>query len=285
MPADTLQGTGQLSKARLGERVAIVTGGSRGIGRTICLELAREGARVALITKQNLDSAQAAVREIEALGGRAIAVQADVTSKASVDRMVDHVADAFGRVDILVNNAGGGGVGGPLELLSESDWDRAFAVNAKGTFLCSAAAARRMIRQRSGVIVNVAGASAHRCYPRYGAYGPSKAAVISFTRQASLEWAPYGIRVNGVSPGPIRDPDSDWQKREPALAKEVQLIPLRRAGTRLEVARAVTYLVSDDAAYTTGQMLIVDGGGVNTWYLAQAIREGTMNPVWDQLPI
>jgi NAD(P)-dependent dehydrogenase (short-subunit alcohol dehydrogenase family) len=257
----------QLSR-RLEGRIAIVTGGNKGMGRTISFELAREGADVAVIAGHNLDGAQAVVGEIEALGQRGLALLADVTTKSSVDRMVEDVAARFGRVDILVNNAGGGSVREPLERLSEQDWDRVFALNTKGTFLCSAAVARCMIEQRCGVIINVAGASAHRSYPRYGAFGPSKAAVISLTRQASLEWAPYGIRVNGVSPGPIRDPDTQWQKREPELAKEVLQLPMQRAGTRLEVARTVVYLASDDSGYVTGQMIIVDGGGVNTWYLS-----------------
>jgi 3-oxoacyl-[acyl-carrier protein] reductase len=136
-----------------------------------------------------------------------------------------------------------------------------------------------MAKRQSGVILNIAGASAHRCYPGYGAFGPSKAAVVSFTIQASIEWAPYGIRVNGVSPGPIRD-YAGWQEREPQVAKEVMLLPLKRAGTRREIARAVTYLASDDAAFITGQMLIIDGGGVNTWYLSSASRQGRTHIAW-----
>lgn len=279
-PVQHQPGTAPVTQ-RLKGKVAIVTGGNRGIGRTICIELAREGAHVAVVGGHNIENANAVVAEVEQLGSRGVAMLADITTKAAVDRMVDETVKVFGKVDILVNNAGGGGVGGPLEQLSEEGWDRAFALNAKGTFLCSAAAARHMIGQRSGVIINIAGASAHRSYPRYGAYGPSKAAVISFTTQASLEWAPFGIRVNGVSPGPIRDPDTNWQEREPILANEVLLIPMQRAGTRLEVARTVVYLASDDAGYVTGQMLIVDGGGVNTWYLDSAIRHGTTKPQWD----
>jgi NAD(P)-dependent dehydrogenase (short-subunit alcohol dehydrogenase family) len=266
---------------RLGGRIAIVTGGNKGIGWSISVELAREGADVAVIAGHNLDRAKAVVGEIEALGQRGLALLADVTKKSSVERMVDGVLARFGRVDILVNNAGGGSVREPLERISEQDWDRVFAINTKGTFLCSVAAARRMIEQRSGVIINVAGASAHRSYPRYGAFGPSKAAVISLTRQASLEWAPYGIRVNGISPGPIRDPGTHWQEREPELAKEVLLLPMQRAGTRLEVARTAVYLASDDAGYVTGQMIIVDGGGVNTWYLsASTSRRESEKTFW-----
>jgi NAD(P)-dependent dehydrogenase (short-subunit alcohol dehydrogenase family) len=245
------------------------------------MELAREGAAVTVVAGHNIELAQAVLHEIGRFGGRGLATVADVTKQELVDDLIARTVDRFGRLDILVNNVGGGGVGGPLEELSEADWDRAFALNTKSTFLCSKAAARYMIKQRSGVIINIAGASAHRTYPRYGAFGPSKAAVVSLTQQASLEWAPYGIRVNGVSPGPIRDPDTNWQEKEPQLAREVMLIPLQRAGTRLEVARAVTYLASDDAAYVTGQMLIVDGGGVNTWYLSSAIRHGTTRPPWE----
>jgi len=264
---------------RVEGKVAIVTGGNRGIGRSICLELAREGSDVAVVAGHDLEGAKAVVGEIEGLGRRGLALLADITGRSSVDRMVQDVAAHFGKLDILVNNAGGGSAREPLENISEEDWDRVFALNTKGTFLCSCAAARQMMQQKSGAIINVAGASAHRSYPRYGAFGPSKAAVISFTQQASLEWAQYGIRVNGVSPGPIRDPESGWQDREPELAKEVMLIPMQRAGSRREVARTVVYLASDDAGYVTGQMIIVDGGGVNTWYLSASMfrRDGESN--------
>lgn len=274
-------GEGQFAPSRrLVGRTAVVTGGNKGIGRAICIDLAREGADVAVVAGRDLAGAQETAREVERYGGRSLALLVDVTSKSSVDAMVALAAEGLGRLDILVNNAGGGGMGGPLEDLAVEDWDRAFALNARGTFLCSAACVPQMARQGRGSIITMAGASAHRCYPQYGAFGPSKAAVVSFTIQASIEWARHGIRVNGVSPGPIRDYEG-WQEREPAVAREVQLLPLKRAGTRQEVARTVTYLASDDAAYTTGQMLIVDGGGVNTWYLCSATRHGRTDIAWD----
>ena len=148
-----------------------------------------------------------------------------------------------------------------------ADWDAVFAVNAKGTFLASAAAARRMIPYNRGAIVNIAGASAHRSFVGAGAYGPSKAAVVNLTTQMALEWAKYGIRVNGVSPGPIRDEDTGWEAREPLLAERVKRLPLKRAVSTREVARAVVYLASPDARSITGQMIIVDGGGTATWYI------------------
>jgi NAD(P)-dependent dehydrogenase (short-subunit alcohol dehydrogenase family) len=263
---------------RLEDRVAVVTGGNKGMGRVICLELAREGADVAVLAGRDLDGATAVAAEISAFGRRGLPGIVDITSPASVDEMIVTAVRHFGKVDILVNCAGSSSVRKPLEQISEREWDRVFDITTKGTFLCSAAAARQMMRQKSGVIVNIAGASAHRSYPRFGAFGPAKAAVVSLTRQASIEWAPYGIRVNGVSPGPIRDPGTAWQEQEPELAKEVQLLPMRRAGTPFEVARTVVYLASDDGGYVTGQMIIVDGGGVNTWYLSASTSRRNEEP-------
>lgn len=246
-------------------RLVVVTGGRDGIGRSIVLECARAGADVAIVTSGPVSNAAAVVDQASAFGGRAAAFQADVTRGAEVEALFAEIASALGPLDILVNNAGGFS-GGPLETLAEDAWDRVFALNTKSTFLCSAAACRAM-EGKGGAIVNIAGASGHRTFPRGGAYGPAKAAVLALTRQMALEWADKGIRVNCVSPGPIREPDSDWQSREPALAREVQRLPLRRAGTSREVAQAVVYLASEQAAYITGHALPVDGGGVHTWYL------------------
>lgn len=265
---DNASSSQQRTMQRLAGKVAVVTGGNKGIGRSIGLELAREGADVVVVAGHDIKSAEETVREVEGIGRQGRALVADITNAESVDCMVDDAVKSFGHVDILINSAGGGGGRKPLEDVSAQDWDRVFALNTKGTFLCSAAAARQMKKQMSGVIINIAGASAHRTYPRYGAYGPAKAAVINFTQQASLEWAAYGIRVNGISPGPIRDPETGWQDREPELAKEVLLLPMQRAGSRFEVSRTAVFLASDDAGYITGQMIIVDGGGVNTWYLS-----------------
>jgi NAD(P)-dependent dehydrogenase (short-subunit alcohol dehydrogenase family) len=251
----------------MAERVVLVTGGGKGIGRAITLELAQEGATVAVLATQDLAQAERVAGEATRLGAQAIALQADVADEASIAAAVDAVAQRFGRLDVLVNNAGAGGPG-PLLDLAPEDWDRVFAVNARGAFLAGRMAARQMIRQGGGgSIVNIAGASAHRCYPGAGGYGPAKAAVVSLTQQMAVEWAPHGIRVNGVSPGPIREAGSGWEAREPALAADVRKIPLGHAGEPRDVACAVLFLASDDARYVTGQMTIVDGGSVATWYI------------------
>jgi NAD(P)-dependent dehydrogenase (short-subunit alcohol dehydrogenase family) len=259
---------------RLHGKVAIVTGGGggRGIGPAICLEFAREGADIAIVTSRAPEAVAETARAVESAGRRVAVFQADVTNPASVRAMADQVADTFGRIDILVNSAGRGAPG-PLETLDPQDWDAVFAVNAKGTFMCSVAAGRHMMRQQHGTIVNIVAASAHRSYPGAGAYGPSKAAVVSLTQQMALEWARHGIRVNGISPGAIRDPGTGWEEREPKVAKEVLALPLKRAGRTWEVARTAVFLASEDAGYMTGQMVVVDGGSTATWYLSAYLNE------------
>lgn len=253
-------------RGRLNGKVALVTGAGRDIGRGVALALAKDGAAVAVAVRKGRAEAAAVVEAIAAVGGRAIALLADVSQPPDVDAMVARCVRELGGLDILVNNAGTF-ARTPLDALSPEAWDRTFAVNSRGPFLCGVAAARHMRQVGGGAIVNIAGASAHRSFPGGGAYGPSKAALVSLTRQMALEWAPDGIRVNGVSPGPIRAPGEAWRTSEPKLAREVERIPLRRVGTPDDVAHAVVYLASVNAAYVTGQFIIVDGGSVETWYL------------------
>jgi NAD(P)-dependent dehydrogenase (short-subunit alcohol dehydrogenase family) len=255
------------SPARFSGRAALVTGAGSAIGAAIAMRLAGEGAAVALAVRSDQARAEAVAARINGEGGRAITLVGDICSRGAVDAMIDDTVAAFGGVDILVNNAGAS-ARAPLDQVSEADWDHVFAVNCKGTLLCSVAAARQMAVRRAGAIVNIAGASAHRSFPGAGAYGPSKAAVVNLTVQMALEWAERGIRVNCVSPGPIRPADSDWQNSEPRLAREAQRIPLRRVGSPEDVASAVSYLASDEASNVTGHALVVDGGGIATWYLA-----------------
>lgn len=251
---------------RLGGYGALVTGGGRGIGRAISLALAAEGADVAISYRSDRNQAEETAEAIRAGGRRAVVMMADCTDPASTNAMVAEAVEAWGRLDLLVNNAGERGRGALLDL-DVADWDRVVTVNLRGAFLAATAAARAMRAARGGTIVNIAGASAHRSYPWAGGYGPSKAAVVSLTKQMALEWAEYGIRVNGVSPGPIREPGSGWEADEPSLVRQAARIPLRRVGTPDDVARAVVYLASPDAAYVTGHMLLVDGGSAETWYV------------------
>lgn len=251
---------------RLAGRVALVTGASRAIGQGIALGLAREGAAVACAVHRDPTDAQVIVDAIKADGGRAVVLQADLTRRDQCEALVTRTVEALGGLDILVNNAGWF-ARAALDETTEKDWDITFALNIKAPFFCGVAAARHMTVARAGTVINIAGASAHRSFPGGGAYGSSKAALVNLTRQMALEWADRGIRVNGVSPGPIRPEDSDWRDTEPALVRQVSKIPLRRVGTPDDVARAVVYLASDDADYVTGQMIIVDGGSVGTWYL------------------
>ena len=251
---------------RLSGCAALVTGGGRGIGRAISLALAAEGADVAIAYRTDQARAEDTASAVRMTGRQALVVQADCTDRASADAMAGAVTAAWGRLDLLVNNAGERGRG-PLLELGLADWDRVVIVNLRGVFLAATAAARAMRAAGGGTIINIAGASAHRSYPWAGAYGPSKAAVVSLTKQMALEWAEYGIRVNGVSPGPIRDPGSGWEAEEPQLVLQAARIPLRRVGMPADVAAAVVYLASADAAYVTGHMLLVDGGSAETWYV------------------
>lgn len=247
-------------------KVALVTGGGKGIGRAICLRLAGMGASIALTASHDMQSAMQTADDVRALGRSVWAGPVDLSNRVSVDQAVADIVAALGGLDMLVNNAGTSRRGRLLDL-STDDWDHVFAVQTRGFFHVATAAARQMIAQAGGGnIVAIAGASALRCYPGNGAYGPSKAAVLSLVRQMAVEWASHKIRVNAVLPGPIRPGDVDWQSSEPALAAEVSKIPLQRAGTPLEVADAVAYLAT--AGYVTGQDIVVDGGSTTTWYIS-----------------
>lgn len=252
---------------KLEGKSSIVTGGNRGIGRAISLALAKEGANVAIVARKDLGKAEATAEEIETVGRKSMALLADVTQKKEVDSVVGQVCKEFGRVDILVNNAGLN-VRGPLEKVTEEDWDRVVAVNLKGVFLCSVSVMKEMVRRSiGGNIINIAGASAHRCYAENGAFGPSKAAVLNLTKQMAVEWAKYNIRVNGVSPGPTMTSPTEERIRDEEVRRRIAMIPLGRIAEPEEIASVVVFLASDDSRYMTGQSLIVDGGSVHTWYL------------------
>jgi meso-butanediol dehydrogenase / (S,S)-butanediol dehydrogenase / diacetyl reductase len=253
---------------RLASRAAMVTGAGRGIGRGIALRLAAEGAHV-LVADLDAATGTETARAIEAQGGKARFVAADVARPEASRAAVAETLEAFGRLDVLVNNAGVIRAR-PLLDLAEDDWDRTFAVNARGLFFCLQAAARAMVRAGGGCIINVASIAGRWGRPLLADYAASKAAVISVTQSAALALAPHRVRVNAVCPGVVDTAmwaqiDQEWgqavgAKPGEVLAGRVAGIPLGRIETPEDVAGLVAFLASDDAAYITGQAINVCGG-------------------------
>ena len=244
------------SPSALSGRVALVTGGGRGIGREIALELARAGADVAVNYHDDPDRARATAADIEALGVRAMAVAADVGDAAAVRRMVEEVTAAFGSLDILVNNAGVQ-TWTPFLDVTESEWDLVIRTNLKGCFLCTQTAARAM--SRGGVVVNIGSGCNKVPFPGLVAYTASKGGIEMLTKVAAVELAPRKIRVNCVAPGAVEIERTRLEVADYAGTWGA-VTPLGRVGQPEDVARTVRFLASDDSAFITGQTIWVDGG-------------------------
>jgi len=241
-------------------KIAFVTGASRGIGRAIALTLAEAGADVVVNYAGNAAAAEEVAAEIRKMGRRALILQGDVSQTEAAASMLDAVVAEFGRCDILVNNAGITR-DGLLMRMKEEDWDAVLDTNLKGVFNCTKAALKYMMKQRSGKIVNIASVVGIMGNAGQANYAAAKAGCIGFTKSAAKEVASRGITVNAVAPGLIAT-DMTSVLPEKVIEEMASGIPLKRAGQPVDVAKAVLFLVSDDAAYITGQTLNVDGGMV-----------------------
>ncbi|HYR87143.1 MAG TPA: 3-oxoacyl-ACP reductase family protein [Terriglobia bacterium] len=249
-----------LEQFSLEGKVAVVTGSSRGIGRAIAEGMAGAGAAVT-VNGRNPETAQAVAGAIASAGGKSLAVSADVSKAADIDRLIQTTLSTFGRLDILVTSAGISPHFKPPETMAEAEWDEVIAVNLKGVFLCCQAAGRVMIPQKSGRIINISSIGGQVALPRLIAYCAAKGGVDQLTRVLAVEWAPHHILVNAISPGYI---ETDLTKglsgnvaRRDALLRQV---PLGRLGKPEEIVGAAIYLASDAASFVTGQTLNVDGG-------------------------
>ena len=241
-------------------KIAFVTGASRGIGRAIALTLAEAGADVAVNYAGNAAAAEEVAAEIRKMGRRALILQGDVSQTEAAAAMLDAVVAEFGRCDILVNNAGITR-DGLLMRMKEEDWDAVLNTNLKGVFNCTKAALKYMMKQRSGKIVNIASVVGIMGNAGQANYAAAKAGCIGFTKSVAKEVASRGITVNAVAPGLIAT-DMTSVLPDKVIEEMAAGIPLKRAGQPVDVAKAVLFLVSDDAAYITGQTLNVDGGMV-----------------------
>ena len=241
-------------------KVVLVTGGSRGIGRAIAMLLAKRGTDVAINFAGNEAAAQATVDEIKALGRKAIMIKADVAVNAACVAMVDQVVQEFGKIDILVNNAGITR-DGLLMRMKEEDWDAVLNTNLKSVYNCSKAAIKYMMKARAGRIVSISSVVGLMGNAGQANYAAAKAGIIGFTMALAKEVASRGITVNSVAPGFV---NTDMTKVLPEKVVEnlKAAIPLAKLGEPEDIAKAVAFLVSDDAAYITGQTLHVDGGMV-----------------------
>ena len=247
-----------MSEADLGQRVALVTGASRGIGAAIACRLARSGAKVGVNFHSSRDAAISVVNDIQSSGGEALLVPGDVSQEASAEAAVKQVVDKWSRIDILVNNAG---INRDRLLLrmSPQDWDQVMDVNLRGAFLCTKYAMPSMIKRHSGRVVNISSVVGVSGNPGQSNYAAAKAGLIGFTKAVAREVASRSVTVNAVAPGYVATgmvEDLSEDIRQQILGR----IPMGRFGTAWDVAEAVLFLCSDGAGYITGQVLTVDGG-------------------------
>lgn len=246
---------------KLADRVAIVTGAARGIGREIALTFVREGAKVT-ICDIDIEPLNAVADEIKAAGGQALASKVDVTNSAEINQMVEATLQGFGGIDILVNNAGGSArdKASVFHEAKEEVWNSVIARNLNGTLACARAVINHMIERKSGKIVNVASVNGISGQAGFADYSAAKAGVIGFTKALAKEVNSYGINVNAVAPGVVETRVVEQIPKE-TLTAIIEKLNLNRLGQPKDIANAVLFLVSDEASYITGHTLVICGGG------------------------
>ena len=243
----------------LSGKVALVTGGSKGIGYGMAQALAQFGADI-IIVSRNLAEGEKAAQDMRDLGRKAVAISCDVTSATAVDAMVEKSVETFGKIDILVNNAGMN-IRKQVVDIAEEDWDKVLNTNLKGVFLVAQRVGKEMIKQQGGKIINIASVMGVIGMPMLGSYCASKGGIVQLTKVMALEWAQYNINVNCLAPAYIRTPMTEgWLTDQARLQVILGSTPLNRIGTLEEVAGPTVFLASDWSNYVTGHTLLVDGG-------------------------
>jgi NAD(P)-dependent dehydrogenase (short-subunit alcohol dehydrogenase family) len=249
-----------LASFRLDGKLALVTGGARGLGRTMAIALGEAGADLALVGRSRESCETAAAEIATATGHKVRAFAADVTSSADVTRVVDEIITACGAIDILINNAGTN-IRGTIEQLSEADWDSVMDTNLKGPFLCAKAIGPQMVARGWGRVINMGSILAATGLPGRAPYASSKSGIVGLTRVLALEWAGTGVTCNAICPGPFATDMNRQLLNDPqAYQQFVNNIPMGRWGELDEIAGAVVFLASDASTYVTGSSLFVDGG-------------------------
>lgn len=246
---------------RFKNKVGIVTGAGRGIGRAIALRLAKEGAEV-VVNDIDFEKAKEVADEIKALGSRSLAIKADVSKSSEIHQIVKTALDTFGKIDILVNNAGGSlGLGGkPFYQAKEEEWDLTIDINLKGVLICTKAVIGHMLERKTGRIINLASQAGLRGDVNLSHYSAAKGGVIAFTKVLAKEVAAYGITVNSVAPGTVKSGGYYRLKKYGMLEKQLSEIPMGRLAEPEEVAELVAFLASDAASYITGCTICITGG-------------------------
>lgn len=243
----------------LKNKIALITGGSRGIGKAIALEFAGAGADI-VVASRKLEACQACVAEIEGLGRKALAVSAHAGKREQLENLVEQALNKFGRIDILVNNAGTNPHFGAIMDIEQAAWQKTFDVNLNGVFLLTQIVFHKWMREHGGVIINMASVAGLRPAPMTGTYSVTKAALIMLTQVLASELGTYNIRVNAIAPGFIRTDMSRAVWTSDMFKEEVKKIPIPRLGETEDITSAALYLASDASSFMTGETIVIDGG-------------------------